>query len=118
VDAWNEARRHVARRYDQLLEGMDDVIAPHVSDEHVFHQYTVRITNGSRDAVQDRLKQRGINTMIYYPVPQDRLPMYAGQHPSYPVSDRVAREVLSLPIWPEITLELQKQVMDGVRSVL
>jgi dTDP-4-amino-4,6-dideoxygalactose transaminase len=102
VDAWNAARCEVARRYNELLAGIEGIITPEIAPGHVFHQYTIRITKGSRDEVQKKLASAGIGTMVYYPVPQDQLPLYKGQYPQYPVSDRLAREVLSLPIWPEI----------------
>ena len=116
VDAWNAARRRVARVYNGLLEGVPGVITPEIPDDHVVHQYTMRITGKPRDTVQARLKELGISTMVYYPVPQDQLPIYKGQHPENPVSDMLAREVLSLPIWPEIDLSTQKRVVDGVRN--
>ncbi len=118
VDAWNAARRRVARVYNDLLEGVPGVITPEISDDHVVHQYTVRITGKPREAVQARLRELGIQTMVYYPVPQDQLPIYEGQHPQNPVSDMLAREVLSLPIWPELDLNTQKRVVNGVRNAV
>jgi dTDP-4-amino-4,6-dideoxygalactose transaminase len=118
VDAWNAARRHVARVYNGLFEGVPGVITPEIPDDHVVHQYTVRITGQPRDAVQARLKELGIQTMVYYPVPQDQLPIYRGQHPENPVSDMLAREVLSLPIWPEMSLNTQQRVVDGLKNTV
>ena len=91
---------------------------PEVSEGHVFHQYTVRVLGGRRDAVHDALAGAGIQTMVYYPIPQDRLPVYAGQHPPCPVSERLAGEVLSLPIWPEITDAIQARVAECLRDAL
>jgi dTDP-4-amino-4,6-dideoxygalactose transaminase len=102
VDAWNSARNEVARQYNELLAGVEGIITPELASGHVFHQYTVRITKGSRDEVQKKLAAAGIGTMVYYPVPQDQLPLYKGLHPENPVSDRLAQQALSLPIWPEI----------------
>jgi dTDP-4-amino-4,6-dideoxygalactose transaminase len=118
VDDWNTARRRVARVYNRLLEGLPGVISPEIPDDHVAHQYTVRITNQPRDAVQASLKRLGIQTMVYYPVPQDQLPIYRGQHPENPVSDMLAREVLSLPIWPEMSLDTQQRVVDGLKNTV
>lgn len=118
VDAWNEQRREAAWRYDELLREAPGVIPPQVTPGHVFHQYTVRLTGADRDEVHAKLEEWGINTMVYYPVPQDRLPVYAGRYPRYPVSDRLAEQVLSLPIWPEIGEEVQRRVVETLRQVL
>jgi len=80
----------------------------------VFHQYTVRVLGGKRDQVQQVLSEAGIGTMVYYPVPQDKLPIYAGQYGASPASDRLAQEVLSLPIWPEIKSEDIQYVLDSI----
>src|SRR5690554_750531 len=75
VDAWNEGRRATARRYGELLADVPGVVTPEIVDGHVFHQYTVRLLGNDRDQVQKRLSDAGIGTMVYYPVPQDRLPV-------------------------------------------
>lgn len=115
IDRWNQQRRQVADAYNQLLDGVDEVVTPKISAGHVFHQYTVRVLNGKRDLVQQSLAEAGIGTMVYYPVPQDRLPIYAGQYEPNPVSDRLATEVLSLPIWPELDLGIIETVVRGAR---
>jgi len=113
IDAWNEARRTVATHYDRLLVGASNIICPAVTDGHVFHQYTIR--SRDRDVAQRVLAEAGIGTMVYYPVPQDRLPVYESTPSNHPNSRRSAREVLSLPIGPSITRDAQEQV---VRSLL
>jgi dTDP-4-amino-4,6-dideoxygalactose transaminase len=118
VDQWNQQRRQVAETYNQLLANVPDVILPAMTAGHVFHQYTVRITNGKRDAVKSYLAEHNIGAMIYYPIPQDRLPVYEGQFPTYPVSEQVASEVLSLPIWPEIEAETQEQVVSTLKDAI
>jgi len=112
IDRWNQQRRQVADTYNQLLDGVGEVVTPEISAGHVFHQYTVRVLNGKRDLVQQYLTEAEIGTMVYYPVPQDRLPIYAGQYEPNPVSDRLAMEVLSLPIWPELGLNVIQAVVD------
>lgn len=101
---WNQRRRAVAHRYAELLACIPGLITPAVVDGHVFHQYTIRIRGGRRDEVQQRLADAGISTMIYYPVPVHRLKLYQESHAGThcPVAERLATEVLSLPIWPEI----------------
>lgn len=118
VDQWNQQRRQVAETYNQLLANVPDVILPAMTAGHVFHQYTVRITNGKRDAVKSYLAEHNIGAMIYYPIPQDRLPVYEGQFPTYPVSEQVASEVLSLPIWPEIEAETQERVVSTLKDAI
>lgn len=118
VDRRNELRRAVASRYNELLSDVPGVITPEVVDGHVFHQYTVRLQGADRDAVQAAMKARGVGTMVYYPVPQDRLPAYAGRHPRNPVSDLAATQVLSLPIWPEMAPEAQERVVSVLSEAL
>lgn len=110
IDKWNQGRRRVAEIYNQLLADVEGVITPGLAEGHVFHQYTVRVTRGKRDRVKEYLAEQGIGSMIYYPVPQDQLPVYQGQYEACPVSDLAAQEVLSLPIWPE----LEEKVIDNI----
>lgn len=102
IDQWNEGRRRVARIYNQLLADVHGIVTPEITDGHVFHQYTIRVLDGKRDDVQKYLTEQGIGSMIYYPVPQDQLPVYKGKYPVNSVSDLLATQVLSLPIWPEL----------------
>ncbi|HLT47159.1 MAG TPA: DegT/DnrJ/EryC1/StrS family aminotransferase [Rubricoccaceae bacterium] len=114
IEANNAGRRAVARRYNEALGGVEGLVVPEVVDGHVFHQYTVRVLGGRRDAVQAALKEEGIETMIYYPVPCHRLPIYADRAWRLPVSEQLSREVLSLPIWPGMPEGVQGRVIDAV----
>ena len=118
IDAWNGARWKVAKTYNELLSDIPDLLTPELTDGHVFHQYTIRITNGKRDRVKEYLGSQGISTMIYYPVPQDRLPVYQGKYAKNPVSDLLATQVLSLPIWPEIDNETIERVVGMLRAYI
>ncbi|MBE9062088.1 DegT/DnrJ/EryC1/StrS family aminotransferase [cf. Phormidesmis sp. LEGE 11477] len=118
IDLWNQQRRQVAKTYSQLLEGVADVITPALSDGHVFHQYTIRILGGKRDHVKKSLADAGVGSMVYYPFPQDRLPIYDGQYPANPVSDELGKQVLSLPIWPELSAETSQFVVKTLRASL
>lgn len=118
VSQWNQQRRQVAATYNRLLANVPGVMTPAVTAGHVFHQYTVRILDGKRDAVQSYLAAQGIGAMVYYPIPQDRLPVYDGQYPTYPVSEQVAAEVLSLPIWPEIEAPVQERVVSALKDAI
>lgn len=118
IDAYNEGRRRVAQRYTDVFRGVDGIVSPKVVDGHVFHQYTVRVLGGRRDAVQKALEEWGVNTMVYYPVPCHRLPLYANRGLTLPDSEQLSAEVLSLPIWPQMTEEVQYQVVEGVARIL
>jgi dTDP-4-amino-4,6-dideoxygalactose transaminase len=118
IDVWNDGRRQAAKRYDQLLEGLPGLITPEISDGHVFHQYTIRLTTGDRNRVHQRLGEQGVGSMVYYPTPQDQLPVYQGQYPRLDVSDSLAKQVLSLPIWPSIQEQTQKRVVEALCHAL
>ncbi|MEM6837740.1 MAG: DegT/DnrJ/EryC1/StrS family aminotransferase [Cyanobacteria bacterium P01_C01_bin.120] len=118
IGRWNQQRRQVAETYNRLLKDVAEVITPTITAGHVFHQYTLRILAGKRDAVKAHLAEQGIGAMIYYPIPQDCLPVYAGQYPTYPVSQQLASEVLSLPIWPELEVAKQERVVQAIKAAV
>ncbi len=118
IDTWNAGRRRVAETYNDLLADLDNVVTPTVNDGTVFHQYTIRLLKIDRDAVQAKLKEQGISTMIYYPIPQDQLPIYKGKYPANPVSDQLGTEVISLPIWPTLERATQERVVRALREAL
>lgn len=120
IGTWNEARRQVAQRYDALLKDIPGVITPEVVDGHVFHQYTIRVQGVDRDQLHARLAEEGVMAMIYYPVPCHRMTLYAETHKGLqlPVTDQLAKEVLSLPIWPELDEASQGKVADAVRRCM
>lgn len=110
IDIWNQSRYRVARIYNELLADLSGIITPELVEGHVFHQYTIRVTDGNRDRVKEHLASEGIGTMIYYPIPQDRLPVYSGHYDVNPVSESLGTEVLSLPIWAELQENVQAEV--------
>jgi dTDP-4-amino-4,6-dideoxygalactose transaminase len=118
IDANNGARRAAASRYNGLFEGVEGIITPEVVPGHVFHQYTIRVTGGRRDAVQAALGSASIGSMVYYPIPCHRLPVYAERGISMPVAELLAGEVLSLPIWPAIEPSAQERVRDVIAGAL
>ncbi|MDR9401953.1 MAG: DegT/DnrJ/EryC1/StrS family aminotransferase, partial [Halothece sp. Uz-M2-17] len=103
INQWNEQRRRVAKEYNERLSSVENIITPTLNKGHVFHQYTIRVLEGKRDQLRDSLSAAGIATMIYYPVSQDQLPVYEGQYEKLPVSEMLTQQVLSLPIWPELS---------------
>jgi dTDP-4-amino-4,6-dideoxygalactose transaminase len=120
VDGWSEARHRAARVYDELLQSVPGLVLPHETPDarHVYHQYCVRILEGRRDEVRAQLSKAGIDTMVYYPVPVHRLPIYRGLGYRLPVGEAAAEEVLSLPIWPQITRDVQERVAETLCQAL
>ncbi|MCH8568825.1 MAG: DegT/DnrJ/EryC1/StrS family aminotransferase [Balneolales bacterium] len=126
IDRWNKRRLAAAGIYNMLLEqaGLTEnlITTPAALQGDVFHQYTIRLNvneiGKTRDQIQKELSDIGIGSMVYYPVPQDKLPVYTGQYTPQPLSAKAAEEVLSLPIWPLITMKTQEQVVDGLRKVV
>lgn len=114
LNTWNQQRYQVASRYTELLKDTPNIITPNMHPSHVFHQYTLRILNGKRDYIQEQLQKQGIASIIYYPFSQDQLPVYHGQYGNYKHSHQLAKEVLSLPIWPEISQEQQTRVVQVI----
>ena len=122
--AWSAKRRENAAYYDAAFADLarDGAIAtPYVAPENesIFNQYTLRVAGGKRDALQGFLRERGVGTSIYYPLPLHLQPCFAylgykaGQLPE---SERAAKEVLSLPIFPELTRAQLDEVVAGVRA--
>lgn len=120
IDEWNAGRRRAAHRYTAALAAIADVVPPieHGHGLHVYHQYTVRILGGRRDAVQQALTAAGIGTMVYYPVPCHQLPLYKDGAPSLPLSERAAAEVLSLPIGPSLSDADVDRVVESLRAAV
>ena len=123
---WTAARQQNAKNYDQLLRaaGLDLLVRLPTSDPrdlHVWNQYTVRIPGGRRDAVRARLTEAGVGTEIYYPVPLHLQECFKGlgyAPGSLPHTEKAAREVLSLPIFPELTDEEQRTVVAQLGNAL
>ena len=118
IDTWNQGRYRVAKTYNHLLADVAGIITPELVKGHVFHQYTIRVTDGKRDEVKEFLAFEGIGSMIYYPISQDQLPVYQGQHEINPMSELLSGEVLSLPIWAELQKEVQAEVTKKIISAL
>ena len=123
LDDWIAGRRQCAERYNQLLAEADEVVPPAVGEQqdHVYHQYTVRI--GNRERVQRLMREKYlVPTTVYYPVPIHLQPIYSelGYQPGdLPVTERAAAEVLSLPVYPEMTEEqiacVVEALLDSIR---
>ncbi|NCO73816.1 MAG: DegT/DnrJ/EryC1/StrS family aminotransferase [Cyanobacteria bacterium] len=116
INQWNEARRNIAKNYNHLLANNQNIITPNISKGHVFHQYTIRVKNGKRDELKEYLAKNDIGSMIYYPIPQDQLPVYQEKYQPNPITMKLAGEVLSLPIFPELSLERVTEVAQIINS--
>jgi dTDP-4-amino-4,6-dideoxygalactose transaminase len=117
--AWSEARRANARYYDAAFADVAEVVTPFVDPdaESIYNQYTLRCER--RDDLQAHLKAREIGSSIYYPLPLHLQPCFAylGYRPgSCPEAERAAGEVLSLPIYPELTAAQRDEVVAAVRG--
>jgi dTDP-4-amino-4,6-dideoxygalactose transaminase len=118
LEAWTEARRTHARRYDALLAGSGVEVPDAVSDRrHVYHVYAVRTPD--RPALQQQLQEQGVQTGIHYPIPVHLQPAWAElghRVGDFPHAERAAAEVLSLPMFAELTTEQQDRVVAAVRG--
>jgi dTDP-4-amino-4,6-dideoxygalactose transaminase len=123
LDQWNARRRELARMYDERLK-TTGVIVPEIPSDirrHVFYTYTIRVSGGRRDDLRKYLGDRGIGTQIHYPVPihlQQSAEFLGYRKGDMPVTERLASEVLSLPMFAELTDEQLERVADSVRTFM
>lgn len=118
LDDWNAARRARAQRYNDLLTDAE-VVTPTELEyvKHIYHCYVIRTPR--RDELVEHLKAEGIGVVIHYPLPLHLQPAYEdlGYQPGdFPISEACAREVLSLPMYPELTSEQQERVVEVVKG--
>lgn len=127
LDTWNHQRRAIASRYHQYLSQIPGIVIPQElpGGEGVWNQYTIRLQNGEgssyRDWVRQQLQQQGIGSMIYYPLPLHLQPVYQSlgyQQGQFSVAEQACHEVLSLPIFPELSLDQQQQVIYSLKNCL
>ena len=122
LDEWNARRRAIAKQYNALLKD-SGVITPEVpsGDRHVFYAYAIRVPSGRRDAMRAYLGERGIGTQIHYPVPihmQEAANFLGYRKGDLPVTEKVADEVLSLPIYAELTDAMAERVASEVTAFM
>ncbi len=141
IDEFNERRRKIAEIYNRELSGIEELVLPanHLTmqpsnesitqlpkfstsqchDGHVYHQYTLRVNKGKRDALQKYLKGKGIDTMIYYPVPLHKMKVFDGRGKvlsDLRHSEQAVKDVLSLPIEPLQVENTTGYVIDCLRE--
>lgn len=118
---WNDARRAAARRYDELLRGIPNITLPETipGNEHVWHLYVIRVPN--RDETLKRLNAAGVGAGIHYPIPIHLQGAFKhlNQGPgSFPVTEKAAKEILTLPLFPHIKPEQQEEVVSELKKAL
>ena len=127
LDRFNQRRQQIAARYAEGLAPLTEYLTTPITPEaatHVFHQYTIRLkspTAEARDALQIALRDAGVGSMIYYPVPLYRQAAYAGLEldaTDYPVCEQLTAQVLSLPVFPELTDDEQQTVIDRLLTLV
>jgi perosamine synthetase len=104
---FNEKRRQNAVRMKGILQHYDKIILPEDGQDchHIYHQFTIRLKDGSRDAFLKHLNDGGIGAKIFYPIPLHKQPVYKGMFKGLklPVTDKLTKEVISLPVHPGLT---------------
>jgi dTDP-4-amino-4,6-dideoxygalactose transaminase len=121
LESWTEARRSHARAYTAAFKNVPGVLAPKEtsSSRHVYHLYVLRVKN--RDQALKTLAERGVNCAIHYPVPlhlQNAYQELGLGRGSFPIAERCAEEIISLPMYPELTAEQIQTVVSQVSSVI
>ncbi len=121
LDAYGAARNKVAATYDAAFAKIPALRIPErsKSSTHVFHQYTLRVTNGHRDGLKEHLEKQGVPAMIYYPVSchlQNAYKSVRSPEGSLPVTEQLTREVLSLPMSTELDNEQLTHITNAVKS--
>jgi dTDP-4-amino-4,6-dideoxygalactose transaminase len=121
LEGWSAARRGHARYYDEALAGIDGLTTPALlpGNESIYNQYTLRVGGGRRDALAAWLRERGVGSSVYYPVPlhmQECFAYLGCREGEFPESERAAREVLSIPVFPELTEAQREYVAATIRA--
>jgi dTDP-4-amino-4,6-dideoxygalactose transaminase len=123
LDKWNAARNAIANFYLRELAAVTGIALPkQVSEgESVWNQFTIRVLDGQRERIQQSLKEKGIGSMVYYPIPlhlqkvHESLDYSVG---SFPVSEQLSHEVLSLPMFPELETSAQQLVTNSLKQAM
>ncbi|WP_291128713.1 DegT/DnrJ/EryC1/StrS family aminotransferase [Flavobacterium sp. UBA7682] len=124
LDQYNQARQNAARKYTTALQGHQNIIAPSICDTcdcHVFHQYTLRIINADRDGLMQHLLGKDIPCAIYYPIPLHSQKAYADaryKEEDFPVTNQLAKEVISLPMHTELDDEQINYITQAILEYL
>lgn len=117
--AWSAKRRENAAFYTAAFADITDIVPPYIdpANESIYNQYTIRVDK--RDALKDHLKAKGIGHSVYYPLPLHLQPCFAYlgyKEGAFPESEKASKEVVSLPVFPELTTAQRDEVVAAVRS--
>ena len=126
LDIYNEARKASALKYNDAFRDIENIVIPHRSgdcDTHVFHQYTLKITNGKRDELVKHLNEQGIPCGVYYPIPLHNQKAYKDSRyneADFPITNQLIKEVISLPMHTELEKDqidhITKTIIDFVKN--
>lgn len=121
LNEYCEARSKAAAIYDELLVGLSGVQIPvrSANSTHVFHQYTLKVSDGKRDELKKYLESKGIPTMVYYPLPMHlQKAYYSDKYPkgSFPVAESLTECVLSLPMHTELSKQTQEYIVNEIKT--
>jgi dTDP-4-amino-4,6-dideoxygalactose transaminase len=123
IERWTEKRRQVASWYDQGLNGIPGIVPPAVMEgvSHVYHLYVIQVKNGKREALQEYLAENEVASGLHYPVPLHLTKAY--QSLGYgkgdlPIAEQLAQEILSLPMYPELSDEQVEHVCNSIKEFI
>jgi dTDP-4-amino-4,6-dideoxygalactose transaminase len=121
LNEWNRKRQEAAQRYDEMLSPIEGVIKPHCPEwaRAIYHLYVIRIRD--REALQKHMGEANIGTGIHYPVPLHLQKAYENlgyKRGDFPITERIAAEIVSLPMFPQLRAEHQNQVVEEVAHFL
>jgi len=119
IRKYNELRRQKALFYTSLLKNYVQCPIEKEGYYHIYHQYTIRTP--LRDKIKNALYKQGISSVIYYPIPmhlQKAISNYGYKKGDFPIAEKVSKEVLSLPIYPELSTEEQKKICEIIKKVV
>ena len=117
LDEWNEARRRAACTYADFLAECKGVIMPKIYLDHVWHLFVIRVNRNIRKSFMDYLRKNGIGVHLHYPIPIHKQKCFSDRKlGSFPVTERLAEEVVSLPMFPEITRIQIKYTCDKIKD--
>lgn len=123
LDKWNDMRRGNAQIYNELLSEVPGIVLPAALERagHVYYLYVIRVDRGSRDGLRQYLEEQGIRTGIHYPTPVHLTPALGHlghRNGEFPVAERCAGKILSLPMYPELERRQIEYVADHIRSYI
>ncbi len=123
LDSYNQARKSAADYYDKLLSGYENIQTPvrYANSNHIFHQYTLRIKNGKRDEIRQKLSDKNIPAMVYYPVPlslQTAFTSAGYKKGDFPITEMLCNEVLSLPMHTELPKTQQEFIVEHLLKLI